>query len=322
VKNPLDRVSWKTLFIALGGSWQSQGTLATDRRFTGQRLDSTGLYYDNARYYDPVIGRFISADTVVQSFSNPQTLNRYSYCVNNPLKYTDPSGSEFDAGAHQQDIDDAYDSIMNSPNVPQWIKSYMETLHDSKRAVSVYFADVQGEAVGISAMNLYVLGIIPYPAQKFSAFGIDIDTSLDTIILDNSYLNSSAGLAAGFAHECYHIYEAHLGATIEEEWTAYEAEYEVGLALGWSGITDPSISWVPNSYGWQGFGSKSNDWLKLVKTQLTSGSSNASKVYAVMPLRQSQMNTSLALDQAKAAYPGIQTPWYTIFVSARGKRWK
>jgi YD repeat-containing protein len=30
---------------------------------------------------------------VVQSFSNPQTLNRYSYCVNNPLKYTDPSGN-------------------------------------------------------------------------------------------------------------------------------------------------------------------------------------------------------------------------------------
>jgi RHS repeat-associated protein len=58
----------------------------------GQRLDATGLYYYNARYYDPMIGRFISPDIIVQSPANPQTLNRYSYCLNNPLKYRDPSG--------------------------------------------------------------------------------------------------------------------------------------------------------------------------------------------------------------------------------------
>ena len=69
------------------------------------------MYYYNARYYDPVIGRFISPDTVVQSFSSPQKLNRYSYCVNNPLKYTDPSGNivnirdpSMDAFLQQYDI--------------------------------------------------------------------------------------------------------------------------------------------------------------------------------------------------------------------------
>ena len=41
------------------------GSVPTDRLFTGQRLDSTGLYYYGARYYDPAIGRFISADTVL-----------------------------------------------------------------------------------------------------------------------------------------------------------------------------------------------------------------------------------------------------------------
>ena len=51
-----------------------------------------GLYYHGARYYDPTIGRFISPDTVVPSEMNPQTLNRYSYVINNPLKYGDPSG--------------------------------------------------------------------------------------------------------------------------------------------------------------------------------------------------------------------------------------
>ena len=58
--------------------------------FTGKELDSTGLYFYGARYYDPEIGRFISADTIVQAPYDPQSLNRYSYCRNNPINYVDP----------------------------------------------------------------------------------------------------------------------------------------------------------------------------------------------------------------------------------------
>ena len=71
------------------------GTLDTDKLFTGQRLDDTGLYFYGARYYDATIGRFISPDSIVPNPANPQCLNRYSYCVNNPLKYIDPSGRLF-----------------------------------------------------------------------------------------------------------------------------------------------------------------------------------------------------------------------------------
>ena len=83
--------------MPLGACRISQGNLAIDRQFTCQILDSTGLYYYNARYYDPTIGRFISADTIVEDAANPQTLNRYSYCQNNPMNSTDPSG-HFDLG--------------------------------------------------------------------------------------------------------------------------------------------------------------------------------------------------------------------------------
>ena len=68
-------------------------TLATDRKFTGQTEDeSIGLYWYQSRAYDPEIGRFVSPDPIVPDPLDPQSLNRYSYVYNNPLKYTDPSG--------------------------------------------------------------------------------------------------------------------------------------------------------------------------------------------------------------------------------------
>jgi RHS repeat-associated protein len=68
------------------------GSVSVSRKFTGQILDITGLYYYGARYYDPTMGRFISADSLIPQPANPQSLNRYSYVLNNPLKYADPTG--------------------------------------------------------------------------------------------------------------------------------------------------------------------------------------------------------------------------------------
>jgi RHS repeat-associated protein len=71
----------------------SSGTLPTDYRFTGQRSDSgLGLYHMGARFYDPALGRWISADTLVPEPAYPHSLNRYLWVRNNPLKYIDPSG--------------------------------------------------------------------------------------------------------------------------------------------------------------------------------------------------------------------------------------
>ena len=72
------------------------GTADVAYKYTGQERDpSTGLYFYNARYYDPALGRFISPDTIVESPLHPQTLNRYAYAGNNPVLYNDPSGHCF-----------------------------------------------------------------------------------------------------------------------------------------------------------------------------------------------------------------------------------
>ena len=61
--------------------------------FTGQRYEAAvGIYDYGARFYDPTIGRFLQADTVVPDPKNPQTFNRYAYVQNNPISRVDPSG--------------------------------------------------------------------------------------------------------------------------------------------------------------------------------------------------------------------------------------
>ena len=67
-----------------------------DRGFTGhEHLDKLGLINMNGRLYDPRLARFLSPDSYVQAPDNTQNFNRYSYCLNNPLIYTDPSGELF-----------------------------------------------------------------------------------------------------------------------------------------------------------------------------------------------------------------------------------
>jgi RHS repeat-associated protein len=81
------------------------GSYENNYKYTGKELDDeTNLYYYGARYYDAGVGRFVSQDPVSLFISsgekesvkkillNPQELNLYSYVVNNPLKYIDPTG--------------------------------------------------------------------------------------------------------------------------------------------------------------------------------------------------------------------------------------
>jgi RHS repeat-associated protein len=64
----------------------TSGTTPTQRRFTGQTQDTiTGLYHYGARYYDPVAGRFVQADTLVPEPANPMAFDRYAYMLTTTL---------------------------------------------------------------------------------------------------------------------------------------------------------------------------------------------------------------------------------------------
>ncbi|MBM2814861.1 MAG: wapA 3 [Ignavibacteria bacterium] len=78
-------------------TWQYETVAAyltiIPRGYTGhEHLEMFAIINMNGRLYDPAVGRFFSPDNFVQFPGFSQSFNRYSYCVNNPLKYTDPSG--------------------------------------------------------------------------------------------------------------------------------------------------------------------------------------------------------------------------------------
>ena len=72
------------------------GLVALDRGYTGhEHLQGVNLIHMNGRLYDPLVHRFLQPDNFVQDPYNTQNFNRYGYVLNNPLKYTDPSGELF-----------------------------------------------------------------------------------------------------------------------------------------------------------------------------------------------------------------------------------
>ncbi|MGI6259780.1 MAG: RHS repeat-associated core domain-containing protein, partial [Anaerolineaceae bacterium] len=96
--NELSRSS----YYAWGTTRSSTGNQETDYGYTGQ-MQVGDIYYYNARWYDPAIGRFLQADTIVPPHQGTQGFDRYAYVNNNPLRYTDSSGNG---------IDDFFDNLI------------------------------------------------------------------------------------------------------------------------------------------------------------------------------------------------------------------
>ncbi len=100
-------------YLPWGGERGNQEIELTDYGYTGQ-MQEGDIYFYNARYYDPAIGRFMQADTIVPMASQgTQAFDRYAYVNNNPLRYADPSGHRFWEGDGGGDYNWHYDYVMN-----------------------------------------------------------------------------------------------------------------------------------------------------------------------------------------------------------------
>ncbi|MCW8127427.1 SpvB/TcaC N-terminal domain-containing protein [Microbulbifer halophilus] len=129
----------------------------TTRGFTDhEHLDSVELIHMNGRAYDYNLGRFLSVDPIIQSPGNSQSLNPYSYIMNNPLAGTDPSGytckgESVCESEYGKDFDSAWEASESSVKVDSNTKYIIDSNGD------VYVADgdeaVKVESVTINGKN-------------------------------------------------------------------------------------------------------------------------------------------------------------------------
>jgi len=149
------------------------------RGFTGhEHMDKFQLINMNGRLYDPVIARFLSVDPYVQIPNNTQNFNRYSYCLNNPLLYTDPSGELFL-------IDDILIGAAVGCIVNFWIQGFSGNINGTGDALS---------AMGIGALS----GGIGAGVGSAVSLGLGSATTLSSAIGNGMIIGGSGGFAGGF----------------------------------------------------------------------------------------------------------------------------
>jgi RHS repeat-associated protein len=144
-----------------------------NRGYTGhEHLDGFGLINMNGRMYDPVIGRVLSPDKVVQAPGYTQSYNRYSYCMNNPLRYTDPSGWYTLA-----DMKARY----NWEGAGFWYRgSYQQNTNDGWVSWNPSFTSGTGWAIGATPLN--------NPGVSFEATHTQIDTPNGKVWVPNNQI--------------------------------------------------------------------------------------------------------------------------------------
>ncbi len=156
----------------------SEPNLLLGRGFCGhEHLTAFGLINMNARLYDPVTARFLSPDPYVQAPDFSQGFNRYSYCLNNPLKYTDESGEIFG-------IDDAViigaliiaGASMATDYGIQVFSNYIESKSNPDMTPrDIWFNKIDWFDIGISGIIGGITGgygIAAESGQTISKFGI------------------------------------------------------------------------------------------------------------------------------------------------------
>ena len=156
-----------------GGSFT--GTPMFDRGFTGhEHLTAFGLINMNGRMYDPMMSSFLSVDQYVQNPSSSQNFNRYAYCLNNPLRYVDPSGEVL------------WEAIVVGAIIGAFSNTAMQVMSGNVNNSGQFWI-----AAGIGAISGGLGG----------AFGYQVGYGMNVLLngAEGFWLGSLAGATSGFA---------------------------------------------------------------------------------------------------------------------------
>jgi RHS repeat-associated protein len=230
------------------------GSAGTSLNYPGQRLDSTGLLYYHARYYNPYLARFISADGVVPHPMDPQDLNRYSYVHNNPLRYTDPTGhcAAEDSECWQR-RDQVADHIGYAPSGTEaWSTAQLQHLLDwiMRGILFTSNSGSPGDSTGATWTAANISDVLK-GLDKVQAFlGDKTDTYLGLggggTLTFNKFAGTNIG---GWTHQDTNIVDLYLtdDSSSKAVWTTI---HELGHVVDWH-LHPSGGGWSESSSGWE-----------------------------------------------------------------------
>ncbi|MDQ0395888.1 RHS repeat-associated core domain-containing protein [Labrys monachus] len=172
-------------------------TTKEDHAFIGERQDETGLLYLNARYYDPMVARFVSPDWWDPTHEGVGT-NRYSYADNNPVNVKDPSGHYADqnAGTEHSNSDDGPSPNVKGDGPDTSIKIHVPGLSDAE---DVHRQKNPQTAQSVNGTDFIVSpGGVTYPLPKGSTPGPNINKAGN--VTGQAYTDGTGG-GSGDLHE-------------------------------------------------------------------------------------------------------------------------
>jgi len=152
------------------------------KKFTGHYRDSeTGMDYAGARYHHPTMGRWLGVDPMKGDISNPQRLNGYAYCLNDPINFIDPNGA------------DPQQASQETPYRPATPVTYSVTVTGRLPR-----GTVAGMAGGIGGGLDYFLPIEDNPVPELEGGGFDGEAACRSITSFSGSANQTLTMSAGF----------------------------------------------------------------------------------------------------------------------------
>jgi RHS repeat-associated protein len=251
---------------------EGESDLPTDRRFTGQVEENSGglgLYFYNARWYDPYITQFNQPDSIIPDPYNSLDWNRYSYARYNPVRFNDPTGycpepkngkaSENGCWRYWKQLSEKYPNVSIDPLAfsKAQLKVIAKSLHIARAAF-------EGQENFAKAVGSFGITTANSPLHKLGAGGM-APPGLSYIYLVSDYFSNVRYQVNTILHEIGHIFDFH-GSGPGLDPMHYKSQefvdrFAPGCDVGYFGCVNETSSYAPYnlggaSSGYSGFNEK------------------------------------------------------------------